>query len=106
MESNLIMVDLLSVSRFERGRGAEGVLTKETTPPSHVLSEGGVGSGVLTKETSPLSRVSSEGGVEGVLAKETTPPSHNLSEGGVKGMLTKGTPLRLTIRAREGWRVC
>ena len=56
------------------------------TPPSRIPSEGGVGSGVSTKETPP--------------------PSRNSSEEGVEGVLTKETPLRLTIRAREGWRVC
>jgi len=88
-----------SVLRFQRGRG---LLTKKT-PPSRNSSKGEVGGGVSTEETTPPSRVLSEGGVEGVLTKKTplllafrarkglevvacqqrTPPSRNSSEGGV-----------------------
>ncbi len=59
------------------------MLTKETTPPSRVSNEGGVGGGVSTEETPPPSRVSSEGGVnfEGCVDKRNTPSVSHFERG-------------------------
>jgi hypothetical protein len=45
----------LSLSRISSEGGVEGVLTKETLPPSHVSSEGGGGDGggVSTEKLPP-----------------------------------------------------
>jgi len=133
-----------SVSRFERGRGGDGggvsteklppsvshlergrgwrwwwrCVNRETTPPSHLSSEGGV-EGVLKEETPPPSHVSSEGGDVSTrnpsvsqfergrgwwwcVEEETPPPSHVSSEGGGWRGCIDLEPLRLAIRAREG----
>jgi hypothetical protein len=76
------------------------VLTKETTPPSRVSSEGGVGGGVSTEETPPPSCVSSEGGGGdggGVSTEKPPPPSGVSSEGGVVVVCRQKEPLH-----REG----
>jgi hypothetical protein len=93
-----------SVSCFERGRGVEGVC-QQRTPPSHNLSEGGVG-GDASIEEPPSSHVLSErGGVE--VLTEKLPPSVSCFGRG-RGWRwwwcvdRKTTPLRLAFRAREG----
>jgi len=99
----------------------EGVC-RQRTPPSHNLSEGGVGGGV-SKRKHPLCltfRVREGGGGDvstrnpsvsqfergrgrwWCVEEETPPPSHVSSEGGGWRGCVNQEPLRLAIRAREG----